>query len=200
MRSAAHTKFLDMMRGSRILSSFTGSPNVACSDPNIVDQICMKAAIATAVGCWEGYVENVLREFVSKVRLQTNRRAWTLIAQYESLVDKLASDLNTPNWEKSRNLILTVTGMDPYASWIWSARYASQNDTKLFFDGVMKVRHAFAHGFVVPSDVPGVLTPGSLDMPYVADAFECIKFFALKTDELLAHELTHRHQCATGWS
>jgi hypothetical protein len=200
MRSAAYLKFTGMMQGAEILSAFSGIANPACAIQSEIDQTCRKAAIANAVGCWEGYIEGVLREFVSKVRVQTHRRTWTLIAQYEGLVDKLASDLNTPNWEKTRDLILIVTGMDPYASWIWTPKFSTQNDTKQFFDGVMNVRHAFAHGFVIPNNIFGLTNPGQLDAAYVSDVFACIRFFSETTDELLEHELTHRHSCSTGWS
>ena len=200
MTSAAYAKFGDMLVGAKILASFLGTPNISCNDQVVVDQVCLKAAVANAVGCWEGYIEAVVREFVSKVRVQAHRKTWTLIAQYEGMVDKMASDLNTPNWEKSRELLLIVTGMDPYASWIWAKKFPNQNDTKLFFDGIMKVRHAFAHGFPVPPDIIGVISPGTLDPGYVADAFECVEFFAQSTDNLLNHELTHRHACLSGWT
>jgi hypothetical protein len=198
--SVSRTKFQEMMIGSRILHRFYGHPSPACAIQATIDQACLKAAVANAVGCWEGYIEAVLREFVSKIRIHTNRRAWTLIVQYEALVDKIASDLNTPSWEKAREVILIVTGMDPYGSWIWSPKYSSQNDTKIFFDGVMKVRHAFAHGFPVAPDTPGMAIPGALDIAYVDDVFDCIDFFVSVTDGLLEHELVHRHACQSGWS
>lgn len=200
MPSAAHTKFHTLAAGVQVLASFHGSPSPASANQAFVDEICLKAAVANAVGCWEGYVEGVLREFVSKVRVQAHRRSWTLIAQYEALVDKMAADLNTPNWDKARDLTITVTGMDPYPSWIWAPRFSNQNDTKNFLDGVLKVRHAFAHGFSVPNDVPGLIVPGVLDPTYVADALACLKFFVDKTDHLLEHELTHRHACSSGWN
>jgi hypothetical protein len=160
----------------------------------------MQASIAAAVGCWEGYLEAVLREFVSKTRVLAHRRAWSLIAQFESIVDKLVSDLHTPNWEKTRDLVITVTGMDPYASWVWTPTYLNPTDTRNFFEGVLKVRHAFAHGFRVPRDVIGPLIPGELDIAYSQNALACLRFFAQKTDGLLEHELIHRHNCSTGWS
>lgn len=200
MASAAHAKFNEMLVGAEVLAGYAGVPSSTGVPQSDVDQICYKAAIANAVGCWEGYVEAVLREFVSKVRVQANRRSWTLVVQYESIVDKMASELNTPSWDKAREIILVVTGMDPYASWIWTPKFASQNDTKNFFDGIMKVRHAFAHGFRVPNSIPGIAAPGLLDSGYVGDVLTCIKFFVEETDLLLEHELTHRHSCAAGWS
>jgi len=200
MPSNAFAKFQNSGIGAEILKSNVGIPSSACSDQSFVDQTCLKAAIALAVGCWEGYIEGALREFVSKTRVQAHRRAWGLVAQFETIVDKMASDLNTPNWDKTRELLMTLTGMDPYASWVWSPKFSNQTDTKLFFDGVMSVRHAFAHGFSIPPNVPGLAVPGVLDLAYVDDALNCIKFFATTTDRLLEHELTHRHGCQTGWS
>ena len=200
MSSSALAKFSATVTGAAILKSYLASPSPVCSDQNFVDQTCLKAAIALAVGCWEGYVEAALREFVSKVRVQAHRQTWSLISQFEVMVDKKASSLNTPNWDKARELLLEVTGMDPYAGWIWSPRFANQTDTKAFFEGIMEVRHAFAHGFDIPTGVPGLTNPGILDRAYVDDAVFCIEFFAAKTDELLGHELMHRHSCRSGWN
>ena len=160
--------------------AFAARPAPQVLDQAFTDECLLRAAIAHAVGCWEGYIEGALPEFVSKTRVQAHRRAWTLIVQFESLVDKLTRDLNTPNWEKSRELILNVTGMDPYSSWIWAPRFANQTDTKAFFDGILQVRHSFAHGFPVPSGVPGLAVPGKLDVAYVNDAVTCLDFFANK--------------------
>ncbi|WP_156810505.1 HEPN domain-containing protein [Burkholderia seminalis] len=200
MDSAALTKFRSAVVGARVLASYVGQASAAGPDQHFADQTLMKAAVAQAVGCWEGYIEDVLKEFVSKVRVQAQRRAWTLVVQFESLVQKLTSELNTPNWEKSRELILNVTGMDPYVSWIWAPRFANQNDTQQFLKGIMDVRHSFAHGYATSTTVPGLTAPGVLDLPYVGDVIDCLTFFAATTDGLLEHELTHRHSCVTGWA
>lgn len=200
MPSNSFSKFAASIVGASILRSQAGSPSSESDDQNLIDQTCFKAAIALGVGCWEGYVEGALREFVSKTRVQQHRKAWGLIAQFETIVDKMASDLNTPSWERVRDLLITLTGMDPYASWVWGYKYSNQTDTKIFFDGVMSVRHAFAHGFSIPADISGVASPGVLDQAYVIDALNCIVFFAETVDQLLEHELTHRHGCQSGWN
>ncbi|WP_354347654.1 HEPN domain-containing protein [Variovorax boronicumulans] len=200
MPSAAQAKFAVGLVGTNVLSGYSGTPSLSSGDQVFIDQCLLKAAVAHAVGCWEGYLEAVIREFVSKTRVQAHRKAWTLIIQFESLVDKLAANLNTPSWEASRELIVSVTGMDPYGSWIWQPRFANQTDTKQFFDGILRVRHSFAHGFNVPTDVPGLVVPGVLSSAYVADVAACLQFFVDTTDGLLEHELTHRHACATGWN
>jgi lambda repressor-like predicted transcriptional regulator len=200
MSSAALKKFQRSLVGARVLASFFGANSAASTNQDFTDQCVLCASIAQAVGSWEGFVEGVLPEFVSKTRIQAHRKAWTLIVQFESLVNKLASDLNTPNWDKSRELILNITGMDPYSSWIWSPRYTNQTDTKAFFDGILNVRHSFAHGFAVPRDVPGLSVPGELDSAYVDAAISCLEFFAERTDTLLEHELKHRHGCTAGWN
>ncbi|MFZ3043386.1 MAG: HEPN domain-containing protein [Thiobacillus sp.] len=200
MGSAALTKFQNAIVGARVLASFCGTSSIASTNQTFTDQCLLKAAIAQAVGCWEGYIEAVLPEFVSKTRVQAHRKAWTLIVQFESLVDKLTNDLNTPNWDKSRELILNITGMDPYASWIWSPRFTNQTDTKAFFNGILDVRHSFAHGFAVPTNVPELAVPGQLDSNYVANAISCLEYFATTVDNLLEYELTHRHACVIGWN
>lgn len=198
--SAALGKFSISADGARVLSGFNGTPNSFSPSQSFTDACVLSASVAHIVGSWEGYLEGVLREFVSKTRVNAHRRAWTLIVQYEALVDKMASELNTPNWDKCRDLVLSVTGMDVYPSWIWTAKFTNQTDTKSFFDGILRVRHSFAHGFPIPRDVPGLASPGVIDPAYVADAIACMEFFAETTDRLLEHELTHRHACRTGWS
>lgn len=200
MGSASQSKFGLSIAGARVLSGFYGSASAASTSQTITDACLLSASIAQAVGCWEGYLEAVLREFVSKTRVQAHRKAWTLIVQFESVVDKMVSELNTPNWDKCRELVLSVTGMDAYPSWIWTPRFTNQTDTKAFFDGILTVRHSFAHGFPIPANIPGLAVPGVLDPAYVADAVACIHFFVDTTDRLLEHELTHRHGCASGWA
>lgn len=200
MDSAALGKFRASIAGSLVLGNLVGSVVAASPSQDFTNQTLMRAAVAQAVGCWEGYLEEVLKEFVAKTRVQTHRRAWTLVVQFESLVHKLTSELNTPSWDKARELILNVTGMDPYSSWTWTPKFSSQNDTQAFLKGVMDVRHSFAHGFSTPMTIPGLVTPGALDSAYVADVHACFEFFATKTDFLLEHELTHRHGCTVGWA
>lgn len=200
MGSASLAKFQEALIGAKVLSGFFGTTSPATVDQDFTDQCLLRASVAQAVGCWEGYIEGALPEFISKTRVQAHRKAWTLIVQFESLVDKLTSGLNTPNWEKSRELIEGVTGMDPYSSWVWSPRFTNQTDTKAFFDGVLQVRHSFAHGFAIPPGVPGLVAAGKLDAGYVAAIIECVRFFAEKTDSLLEYELKHRHSCSSGWN
>lgn len=200
MDSSALTKFRASLIGAKVLHVLVGTASAPSPNQDFTDQTLLRAAVAQAVGCWEGYLEEVMKEFVSKTRVQAHRRAWTLIVQFESLVEKLTSELNTPSWEKSRELILNITGMDPYSSWIWRPRFATQNDTQSFFKGIMDVRHSFAHGFATPTNVAGLATPGKLDVQYVKDVFNCLEFFVATTDALLEHELTHRHGCTTGWT
>lgn len=200
MGSIALNKFQASLVGATVLASFHGVASAASPNQLFTDQCLLKSAVAHAVGCWEGYVEAVLSEFVSKTRVQAHRKAWTLVVQFESLVKKLTDELNTPSWDKCRDLLVNVTGMDPYSSWIWTPRFTNQTDTKAFFDGILQVRHSFAHGFAVPMPVPGPITPGQLDPAYISDSINCLKYFATITDNLLEHELTHRHGCTSGWN
>jgi hypothetical protein len=199
MASASFSRFQTALTDAQILRSFAGQASSVTAVQTQIDQACLKASVANGVGCWEGYIEGVLQEFVAKTRVQAQSKAWTLIVQFEIMVKKHTDGLNTPNWEKTRELISHITGIDPYMSWIWIPKFANQQLTKDFFDGVMNVRHAFAHGFPIPNDVPGLITSGVLDVAYVDEALECLKFFAAATDNLLEHELMHRHGCRTGW-
>lgn len=165
----------------------------------LVDQTCLIAAVASAVGAWEGYLEGVLKEFVAKTRVFAQSRAWPLIAQFEVMVQKATNALNTPNWDKSREILIHVAGVDPYASWIWAPKFSSQPDTKEFFDGLMAVRHSFAHGFAVPSNIKELGQGGRLTVVYAGEVLDCLQFFASATDQLLEHELKYKHGSPAGW-
>ena len=200
MASISIGKFNTASFGSEILCSFYNVGTAASTDAALIEQTCLRAAVAQGVGCWEGYIEGVIREFVYKTRLNAHRRAWPLIAQFETIVDKMAGELNTPNWDKTRELLIIIIGIDPQPKWVWQPKFLNSTDTKNFFDGIMNVRHAFAHGFSVSHTIPGLTTPGVLDLKYAMDAIECVRFFAGATDSLLEHELIHRHGCKTGWN
>lgn len=200
MSSAANSKYQQSIIGTRILSSFYGTTSPACADQQNINQECLKAAIAHIVGCWEGYVEAVIQEFVAKTRIQANARAWPLIVQFEAMVQNAAKELNTPNWDRTRNLLILISGVDPYASWIWAPKFTNQQDTKEFFDGIMNVRHAFAHGFTVPSNIKGLSATGSLDLNYINDTINFFAFMVDIIDQLLEHELHHKHNCRSGWN
>jgi hypothetical protein len=163
------------------------------------EQSCLKASVACGVGCWEGYIENVLREFVLKTKTGITKRPWQLISQFEYVVQRLTDDLNTPSWEKVRELVHTITGIDPTPAWSCTPLFANTQSAKDFFDGLMKVRHSFAHGFNVPHGIPHLVTQGKLDGGYVATCSSLIDNLVFRTDALLEHELIHRHNCSNGW-
>lgn len=197
-QSLAYQRFLKSLAGAQILRSSVGHV-CAGHAQDICDQVYMMASIASAVGAWEGYLEAVLVEFVAKTRVHAHSRAWPLIAQFEVMVNKATSDLNTPNWDKAREILIRISGVDPYASWLWAPKFTSQTDTKEFFDGLMSVRHAFAHGFSVPSNIRALGNMPTLAVQYVEDVLDCLTFFASTTDRLLEHELKHKHDCKSGW-
>lgn len=200
MPSKAYFQFQSKIISALVLQSFHGQSSTSSADQDLVNEACLKASIAQAVGCWEGYLEAVVREFVSTIRVQSHRNSLSIFAQFEYIVDKKLSAFNTPNWEKTRELLIEIAGLDPFASWIWVPKFSNQNDTKSYIDGILTVRHAFAHGFDIPAGVPGLNTGGVLDSGYASDAINCLKFFAETTDNLLEHELKHRHGCRAGWS
>src|SRR5215472_6562466 len=106
MPSAAHARYQISIVGSKILRNFVGHSSPACAAQGVIDQEVLKAAVANAVGCWEGYFESVLKEFVAKTRVHAHTRAWPLIVQFEVMVDKVTKDLNTPNWDVTRNILI----------------------------------------------------------------------------------------------
>jgi hypothetical protein len=114
---------------------------------------CLHAALAMLVAAWEAYLERLVREIqrefadVSQVRLSVVLSLLTRITEDE------VRRFNTPNATNSRELLITHTGYDPINDWQWPKGGLSGVQTRLRLDEILRIRHSFAHGFPVPTDI-----------------------------------------------
>jgi hypothetical protein len=114
-------------------------------------QACLHAALASHVAAWEAYCESIVIEFFA-VAADPTRSDYAQVHQIgEAFAKARIKTFNTPNFDNSRNLILASTGFDPYSRWSWAPRSQNVQWVKERLDEVLQVRHAFAHGFPLPT-------------------------------------------------
>jgi hypothetical protein len=131
---------------------------------------CLHAALAMLVAAWEAYLERLVRDVqheiadTTQVRLSAVLSLLTLITEYE------VKRFNTPNATNSRELLVTHTGYDPINDWQWPRGGLSGVQARVRLDEILRIRHSFAHGFPVPTDIhwvrnrncPGILNASAL--------------------------------------
>lgn len=111
----------------------------------------LHAALASLVSAWEGYVEAVTLEAIDAVASGASSEVLWLTSLLREEAVRAVEKFNTPSAENCRMLLLKFTGFDAF-SVMASPRLslpASLARTRL--NEILRVRHAFAHGFPIPS-------------------------------------------------
>ncbi len=111
----------------------------------------LHASLAAYVASWDAYLNNVVQEFIDCIRQPLDVDYATAHERLQNFTEATLRRFNTPNWENSRNLLISCTGYDPINDWNW--RRASMNGTQSreFLNEILNVRHSFAHGFAIPA-------------------------------------------------
>lgn len=147
-RSQAHFRQAKA-RSERLLSVSTDSRlrpiTYADAEP------ALHAALASAVSAWEGYVESITLEAIDAVATGASQDVLLLTSLLRTEAKRSIEKFNTPNAENCRDLLFRFTGFDafPYMS---SRRIGLQaNLARVRLNEILRVRHAFAHGFPIPA-------------------------------------------------
>lgn len=111
----------------------------------------LHAALATYVAGWDSYLNQVTTEFVQKIANPTDAGYVSLYSLIKPIIDQKLKKFNTPNWENSRELLVSCTGYDPISDWAWRKAQLNRQQSQDFLNGILKVRHSFAHGFAIPT-------------------------------------------------
>ncbi|MUZ71202.1 hypothetical protein GOZ90_00805 [Agrobacterium vitis] len=116
------------------------------------------AALAKYVAGWDSYLNQVIFEFVQRLADPAFTDYLSLHSIVAPIVDQKLKKFNTPNWENSRELLISCTGYDPISDWTWRKAQLNRQQSQDFLNGILKVRHSFAHGFAIPT-FPWTQTP-----------------------------------------
>lgn len=114
-------------------------------------QVLAHAALASLVSSWEAYIENLVGTFHSAIAKQVPARILQLHALGRALSESRVKLFHTPNAENTRDLLVSCTGYDPLPDWVWLRARMNGLDVRTRLNEIVKVRHAFAHGFPVPA-------------------------------------------------
>lgn len=122
-----------------------------------------RAGVVLTVAAWQAYNEKVLLEAIDAIAASLQNPAapapnWSIQtfnmrrAQIASTVKKF----NTPNDTNVRDLFRDSLGYNPWPSWEWrqSRRQWDVSEVRERTNTWVLVRHAIAHGFNLPTNVP----------------------------------------------
>jgi len=111
----------------------------------------LHAALATLVSGWEAYVESIVMEVVDAIAVGAAVEVGTLALLIKSEVSRAVDKFNTPNSENCRDFILRFTGLDIFPVMTCSRLSMPAHMARARLNEILKVRHAFAHGFAIPA-------------------------------------------------
>jgi len=115
--------------------------------------VCLHAGLAMLVAAWETYLENLIGETHRLLSDPMHQRMSAVLSLLSAISVKEVKKFNTPNAENSRNLLLIHTGFDPLNAWHWARGHLNAIQTRQRLDEILRVRHCFAHGASIPTDI-----------------------------------------------
>lgn len=108
------------------------------------------AALAAFVASWDNFIKCLLVEYFSAMQTIGDARLHQFSVIAAGMLKNELKKFNTPNFDKSREIINVTTGFDPFNVWGWPQKQKTPNEINAYLNEVLKVRHAFAHGSSIP--------------------------------------------------
>lgn len=164
-------------------------------------RLYLHAALASHVAAWESYVERLVANFLLEVADPTIAKYLALHSILEPLAHAAIEKYNTPNAEKTRELLLGYTGYDPINDWVWPKRSMSGHQVRLYLNEILKVRHSFAHGFSMPSYAWNTSPSGKVRLTNSAilDVERFFQNLVQQTDSGLAKHIKSHYKSSLTW-
>ncbi|MGR6431085.1 hypothetical protein ACU5AY_09215 [Rhizobium sp. PAMB 3174] len=150
MSSVSYTRFQSSVEAARELRAVGKDARLR---PVSHDQKTrfFHAALAKYVAGWDSYLNQVIMEFLQKIADNSVVDYSSIHSLFSPIVYQKLCKFNTPNWENSRELLISCTGYDPISDWTWRKAQLNRQQSQDFLNGILKVRHSFAHGFAIPT-------------------------------------------------
>lgn len=170
-----------------------------------------RAGVVMTVAAWQAYVERVLAEALDAIAADLQVPAapapgWAmhafLMRRAQILTD--IKKFNTPNDVNVRDLFRNALDFTPWPAWEWrqGPRQWDASQTRARTNVWVLVRHAVAHGFNLPPDVPWLQDDHGNPRLTLGLLKECRKHFAFlvdKTDRAFSVHLVQQHGLAAPW-
>ena len=183
MPSRAADKFEIGLERATVLYRTVGHAGLRPQQREDADAI-LHAALAAGCAAWNFYVPNLIRDFLTSTANPLDIQYHALHSVLTQVSEDQIYKFNTPNADNARNLLISLTGYDPFSDWIWPERGLNAIATRERLKEILKVRHSFAHGFTMPS-YPWTTGPGGtalLKKDAVKMTFALFKNLVRRTD------------------
>ena len=102
------------------------------------------------VAAWNAYIVAIANCFLDAVSDPSHVRFTNLHTLHQAAARRRIEKFNTPNAENARQLLMEVSGYDPWSDWQWKRRRLNAMATRQRLNEILKVRHSIAHGFRMP--------------------------------------------------
>lgn len=161
----------------------------------------LHAALASFVSAWEAYIESLCIEILDEIASCASAQTASVLSVLRLEAKNNIEKFNTPNFDNSRNLILRFTGFDPYNYMTMSSLGLSAQQTQTRLNEILKLRHAFAHGFSIPN-LPWLTRYGvqsRLSKKSVSLAGTSISDLVKSIDAAAANHLRMTYGLPTAW-
>lgn len=109
------------------------------------------AGLAACVSAWEAYIEAVCLEAIDAIALGGSAEVLVLQTLLRAEAIRAIEKFNTPNAENCRELLLRYTGFDAFHHMASQRLAMPAHQARARLNEILKVRHAFAHGFPIPA-------------------------------------------------
>lgn len=168
-----------------------------------------RAGVVLIVAAWQAYIEKLTLEvlgFVERILNEPENPSWVKasFSFRKPAVTKSVGDLNTPNSENVRRLLLWSFGFDPRPHGIYEEgpRQWSANEFCQRTDEWLRIRHAIAHGNNLPDNLPWLKNEAGTPRLKLTLLRECERHFrklAVLTDKAISEFMFNDYHLRLGW-
>lgn len=201
MPSRSAVEFAAARTSARLLIAAAGHPPTA-SPLELHKASCLHAALAMLVAAWEAYLERLVREVQQEISDTSQVRLSAVLSLLKIITEKQVKLFNTPNADNARALLYGHTGYDPINDWHWPSKNMSGIQTRNRLDEVLRVRHSFAHGFPIPTDIQWAKnrnSPGTLNIKALKAVDGFLSHMVKITDSGMTRHLSTVFSLTTTW-
>ncbi|MFZ5581501.1 MAG: hypothetical protein ACOZCK_02465 [Pseudomonadota bacterium] len=144
-------------------------------------------------------------EYFLVTALAANPRFNAMHSLCAANMENAKEKLNTPNSDNTRNFFLAYTAFDPWPSWsgvrFGSTPMSSVMHVRNRLNEIFKVRHSFAHGFIMPGYSWNQNAAGTVHLSCSLIKSTSVFFSDLcrNTDKAMAVHIAAQHQLQAPW-